>query len=118
MNISNYDMLLSMNYHMIYCTCPDNEVANQISKTLVQNKLAACVNILPNITSIYTWQGELQQDQELLLLIKSRSDKFEDIKQAIINIHPYELPEIIAVSIDNAVPNYLNWINETLDTTI
>ncbi|MFV2060219.1 MAG: divalent-cation tolerance protein CutA [Gammaproteobacteria bacterium] len=108
-------MLLRMNYHVIYCTCPNNEVANTISKVLVENKLAACVNILPNITSIYRWQGELQRDQEQLLLIKSRSDKFEDIKQAIIKYHPYELPEIIAVSIDNAVPNYLNWINESLD---
>jgi len=108
-------MLFSMNYHVIYCTCPNNEVANTISKVLVQNKLAACVNILPNITSIYKWQGQLQRDQELLLLIKSRSDKFEELKQAIIKLHPYELPEIIAVSIDNAVPNYLNWINESLD---
>ncbi len=91
-----------MNYQIIYCTCPDNEVANEISKALVQNKLAACVNILPNITSIYEWQGELQRDQEQLLLIKSRSDKFEDIKQTINKLHPYELPEIIAVSIDNA----------------
>ncbi len=111
-------MLLRMNYHVIYCTCPNNAVANAISKLLVQNKLAACVNILPNITSIYEWRGELQRDQELLLLIKSRSDKFEELKQAIIKLHPYELPEIIAVSIDNAVPNYLNWINESLDTKI
>lgn len=115
MVISRYDMLLSMNYHIIYCTCPDNEVAKQISKALVLDKLAACVNILPNITSIYTWQGELQEDQEQLLLIKSRSDKFEALRQVIIKLHPYELPEIIAVSIDNAVPNYLNWINETLN---
>jgi len=107
-----------MNYTVIHCTCPDNKVANEISKALVQNKLAACVNILPNICSIYEWQGELKHDQEHLLLIKSRSDKFEDIKHLIIKLHPYELPEIIAVSIDNAVPNYLNWINETLDTKI
>lgn len=76
------------------------------------------MNILPNITSIYEWQGELQRDPEQLLLIKSRSDKFEDIKQTINKLHPYELPEIIAVSIDNAAPNYLNWINESLDTKI
>ncbi len=107
-----------MHYTLIYCSCPDNRVAQMISKALVENKLAACVNILPNITSIYKWQGELHSDQEHLLLIKSRSDKFEELKQAIIERHPYELPEIIAVSIDNAVPNYLNWINESLDTKI
>lgn len=95
---------------IILCTCPDQDTAEKISRLLVTNKLAACVNILPGITSIYTWKGQIESAQEHLLLIKSNKDNYQDIETTIVNHHPYDLPEIIAVPIDRGLPEYLHWI--------
>jgi len=98
-------------YQIIFCSCPDNETATHIAQKLVSEKLAACVNILPSMTSIYRWQDEIETAQEHLLLIKSHADYYPKIQQAIIALHPYELPEIVAVPMERALPDYLQWIN-------
>ncbi|HEY8157185.1 MAG TPA: divalent-cation tolerance protein CutA [Methylobacter sp.] len=72
---------------------------------------AACVNILPGITSVYAWQGQIESAQEHLLLIKAHKDHYQSIETTLRNHHPYELPEIIAVSIDRGLPGYLKWID-------
>ena len=105
---------MSTHYQIILCTCPDFEVANKIARHLVGAKLAACVNILPAVTSVYEWQGQIETAQELLLLIKSCHTHYSTIEAEIKRLHPYELPEIIAVAIEHGLPDYLKWINSCI----
>ena len=99
-------------------TCPDEAVASQLATKLVENGLAACINILPAIKSVYRWQGKIEQDNEVLLIIKTRKDTFSQLEELIRANHPYELPEVVAVPIDTGLTEYLNWIDESLDITI
>jgi len=102
---------MSTPYQIILCTCPDKDSAEQLAHLLVNEQLSACVNILPGVSSIYWWQGQSTSTQEYLLLIKAHKDRYQAIETSIKAHHPYELPEIIAVSIENGLPEYLNWIN-------
>jgi len=101
---------------LIYCTCPNQETAEQIARQLVASNLAACVNILPGVSSVYEWQGQIETAQEHLLLIKSRKAQYQAIEAAIKAIHPYELPEIIAVAIASGSTEYLQWIDTCVST--
>ena len=98
-------------YQIILCTCPDKDTAEKIARSLVNDKLAACVNVLPEITSIYLWHEQIESAQELLLLIKADKSCYQAIETSIKKHHPYELPEIIAVPIENGLPEYLHWID-------
>ncbi len=100
-----------MSYQLILNTCPDQATAEKLAKQLVTENLAACVNILPNLTSIYQWQGNIETANEYLLIIKTKTDQYQAIENWIKANHPYELPEIIAVSIEHGFPEYLQWIN-------
>jgi periplasmic divalent cation tolerance protein len=97
---------------LILNTCPDQQTANSIATALVEQGLAACVNIVPGIQSVYRWQGKIERQGEYLLLIKASSDAFSSISARIVELHPYELPEVIAVTIGNGLQPYLDWINE------
>ena len=101
-------------YQIILCTCPDKDTAENIAHKLVNGKLAACVNILPGITSIYLWHEQIESAQEHLLLIKANKISYQAIEKTIKKHHPYELPEIIAVPIENGLPEYLHWIDSCL----
>ncbi len=103
-------------YQIILCTCPDQKTAEDIASALISQKLAACVNIIAGITSIYEWQGEIEKSAEHMLVIKSHIDKYLAIEGKIKSLHPYELPEIIAVPIDRGLPEYLQWINKCIST--
>ncbi len=103
-------------HHLIYCTCPDVETAEKIADHLIGGKLAACVNILPGVRSFYEWLGEIEQAQEHMLLIKSPKTRYTEIEAAIKALHPYQLPEIIAVKIDSGSAEYLQWIDSCLPT--
>ncbi len=96
---------------LILNTCPNQETADAIATALVEERLAACVNILPGIQSVYRWQGKTEQETELLLIIKARADALDKIKRRIVELHPYELPEVIAVPIGGGLEQYLEWIN-------
>ena len=99
---------------MVLNTCPDMASAEEIAGTLVDQGLAACVNIIPKLRSVYRWQGRREQSDELLLLIKTRTEHYAALEQAIVKLHPYELPEVLAVGINRALPGYLAWIDETV----
>ncbi len=99
---------------LIYCTCPDQDSAQSIADTLVDKGLAACVNILPGVHSVYRWQGKRENAREYLLTIKTLHSAYEALQQAIIDLHPYELPEIIAVPITHGLAAYLAWIDENV----
>ncbi|MEY4209813.1 MAG: hypothetical protein RLZ92_191 [Pseudomonadota bacterium] len=103
-------------YQLILCTCPDQKSAETIANQLVSQRLVACVNIMPGLTSIYQWQGEIETAQEHLLIIKSQQQQFTAIETAIKAIHPYQVPEIIAVAIEQGSAEYLNWIDSCLRT--
>lgn len=93
------------------CTCPDTESADAIATALVEQRLAACVNILPGLTSVYQWDGKIQHDAEVLLLIKTTEQQIETLTARVHELHPYELPEIIAVPVTRGLPQYLKWVS-------
>ena len=95
---------------VIYCTVPNDFSANLIASTLVDENLAACVNIVPSITSIYKWEGSVQTDAELLIIIKTQQSKFNDVEKRIKELHENSIPEIIAVPIIKGSEEYQNWI--------
>ena len=95
-------------------TFPDENQAKEVAKILVSNNLAACINILPKMTSIYQWQGKLEQGQEHLLLIKTEQHRVAELQSAIQEAHPYELPEIVVVPILSGYEPYLKWISESV----
>ncbi|HRE30916.1 MAG TPA: divalent-cation tolerance protein CutA, partial [Candidatus Berkiella sp.] len=86
-------------YYLILCTCPNQATALQIAQELLGAGLVACTNIIPNLTSIYSWEGKLMQNEESLLYLKTRKDKLTDLEQAILTIHPYKVPEFIVTPI-------------------
>lgn len=105
-----------MTYRLILTTCPDEACAEAIARALVEQRLAACVNIIPGSRSVYEWQGKVVMEQELLLLIKSRSDRLTMLQESLLALHPYDVPELIALPIESGSDSYLNWIDSVLDT--
>lgn len=101
---------------IVHCTCPDEASASAIAEALLAARLAACVQILPGLTSLYRWQGQVQRDREALLLIKTEADRLDAVCDAIRSRHAYELPEILAVEAVAGLPAYLDWVRaETRD---
>jgi periplasmic divalent cation tolerance protein len=100
---------------VVLVTAPSEEIARAIAYKLLDEKLAACVNILPPVVSIYTWEEAVHEDSEVLMLIKTRSDLLEDrLIPTIKNLHPYEVPEIIALPIIQGLDSYLSWISDSV----
>lgn len=99
------------------CTVPDRDTAERIATALVTERLAACVNIIPAMTSVYRWQDKIETADELLLLIKSAAGLQQTLQDKIMALHPYELPEIITVSIEDGLPGYLDWLSDSLGTS-
>ena len=95
---------------LCYCTCPDPASAARLAEALVEERLAACVNRLPGVSSTYRWEGKLATDVEALLLIKTTAARFEALKARLLELHPYELPELIAVPVERGHEAYLDWV--------
>jgi periplasmic divalent cation tolerance protein len=99
---------------LVFITAPTQETARTIALDLVERRLAACVNILPGVNSIYRWNDAIQDDQEVLLVVKSRQEHFEaGLIPAVQALHPYDLPEIIALPVTAGLPAYLSWIESS-----
>ncbi len=101
-------------YIIILITAKDKSEADKIAKILIKNKLAACVNILTGIKSLFWWQGKIDQAKETLLIVKSKKEKFNRIVKLVKSVHSYEVPEIIAIPIVSGFKPYLNWIDESI----
>lgn len=99
---------------LILTNCPDEAVANAIALAVVEEGLAACVNLLPRVQSIYHWQGAVESASEVPLLIKATAANYPALEQRIAELHPYELPEIIALPITRGLPAYLNWLQNEI----
>ena len=95
---------------LVLTNCPDEETANSIALAVVEAKVAACVNILPRVQSIYRWQGVVESATEIPLFIKSTAANYPALEKLIAELHPYETPEIIALPITQGLPAYLNWV--------
>ncbi len=95
---------------VIFCTTPVDK-SEEIASILVQEKIVACVNIIPKIQSHYTWKGEICKDEESLLIMKTKKELFKSLNKRIRELHPYETPEIIALEIKEGDSEYLNWID-------
>jgi periplasmic divalent cation tolerance protein len=92
------------------CTVPNRETAEELSKSVLQGRMAACVSQVDNIRSAYWWQGSVERAEEILLLIKTTSQKVESLKQFVSANHPYETPELVFISCDDALEAYVNWV--------
>lgn len=92
------------------CTCPDDASATRLARSLVEENLAACVNRLPGVTSTYRWQGQIVDETEVLLLIKTSAAQYPALAARLPELHPYSVPELIALSIDSGLPEYLAWV--------
>lgn len=101
---------------IVLTTAGSEDEARKIARHLVERQLAACVNIVPRIESIYRWQGKVESAQEWLLLIKTTKAGFSAVREAIRSLHSYDLPECIAVEIDDGTPEYLQWMADSVQT--
>ncbi|WP_374343081.1 divalent-cation tolerance protein CutA [Azonexus sp.] len=99
-----------MDVLLILTNCPDEDCAGTIALAVVEARLAACVNILPRVQSIYRWQGAVESASEIPLLIKSTAANYAALEAKIRELHPYELPEIVALDVARGLPDYLNWV--------
>ncbi len=99
---------------IVFTTVPNVEEADDLAKKIVEAKLAACVQILPQMKSVYIWKDELQTDSEHLLLIKTLEEKFSELEGFIQENHSYDVPEIVAISAAKVSEDYLSWMRENL----
>jgi periplasmic divalent cation tolerance protein len=99
---------------IVLCTAGSEDEARKIARHLVEQRLAACVNIVPRVESIYRWQGKVESSGEWLLLIKTTAERFPSVLAAIRALHSYEIPECVAIGIEDGSANYLEWIDQSV----
>ncbi len=97
---------------LVQTSCPDKVSAMALARRIIEGKVAACVNVLPDVTSVYEWKEEVKTDSETLLLIKTTKNQYAGLQALICEKHPYELPEVIAVPICEGLPDFLTWVSE------
>jgi periplasmic divalent cation tolerance protein len=95
---------------IVLCTFPEGDRASAAARTLVEEKLAACVNLVPQIRSIYRWQGEVCDDREELAIVKTTADRFPALRERLVALHPYDCPEVLALPVEDGHPPYLAWV--------
>ncbi len=99
-------------FRVVFCTIDTIERAKQLAHELVKNRLAACVNIISRGTSIYEWKGEIVEDNEFLLIIKTKATLYSKLEAKIKELHPYEVPEIVSLNLEEGSKDYLDWIKD------
>ncbi len=100
-------------YYVVFITAPVDKV-QEIANYIIENKLGACVNVIAEVSSIYWWKGNIERDKESLLVVKTSAQKFKDLLEGVKSIHPYTVPEIIAMPIVAGNEDYLKWIDDSL----
>lgn len=101
-------------YCVILITVPNEELAVKIANKLLEQKLAACINIIPQMRSLYTWENKICDDTELLMIIKTKPSAFENLKNEVKTLHSYDVPEIIMLPVENGLREYLQWIDNSI----
>jgi periplasmic divalent cation tolerance protein len=97
---------------LVYCTFPNASEAEEVARALVHSRLAACVNIVGSVRSIYRWEGEVCSEEEYMIIAKTMDSRFDALKAKILELHSYDCPEVVAVNIDDGHEAYLQWIAE------
>ncbi|MEW6738394.1 MAG: divalent-cation tolerance protein CutA [Nitrospirota bacterium] len=100
---------------VVYITAPNEDEAARIAKAIVEERLAGCANIVKGIRSIYSWQGKIEDDAEVLMIVKTQRHLFEPLKRRVKELHSYTVPEIIALPIIEGSEDYLNWLKEVTE---
>ena len=106
-----------MNDIVVFITAPNEDEAAKISKALVETRLAGCVNIIKNIRSIYSWQGKIEDEKEVLMIVKTQKPLFDSLMKKVKGLHSYKVPEIIALPIVDGSAEYLKWLREVTGET-
>jgi len=94
----------------ILITAPDASTGERLGRALVQERLAACANIVPGVVSVYWWQGDVHRDTEVLIIVKTTQDRVEAVRARVVELHPYDVPEVLALSVDAGHSPYLDWV--------
>lgn len=97
---------------LVLCTFPDAAAAKRIARALIEQKLAACANITATVESVYRWEGKVEEASEVMVILKTTSERFEQLQAKLRELHPYEVPEIIAWPLSRGLPEYLRWVGE------
>lgn len=97
---------------LVYTTCPDTATARSIARTLVEERLAACGNVVPGLVSIFRWRGAIETEKECLLLLKTTAGRLDALAARLAELHPYEVPELLAVPVEHGASAYLRWVVE------
>lgn len=95
---------------LVYCTCPDRDTASGLARELVAGHLAACCNVVTGLTSVYRWEGKVEEDPEVLLIAKTTRERYPALERSLRENHAYELPEILAVPVTAGLKGYLDWV--------
>ncbi len=101
-------------FRIVLSTCSDRTEAERIARSLVESRLAACVNLLPGVSSIYRWQGKVESSEEVLLMIKTSAPQVENVQKAIAGLHSYEVPELLVLDVSGGSEGYLQWLAGSL----
>jgi periplasmic divalent cation tolerance protein len=104
--------LTPADFVVVMVTVPDEETSSRLAHALVGEQLAACVNVLPGVRSVYVWEGEICNEGELLCLIKTRRELFPSVRDRVVDLHPYQVPEIVALPLVEGSEPYLTWLRE------
>ncbi len=99
---------------VVLCTCPP-EHAERIARTVLEERLVACVNIVSGVKSLYWWKGEIQDDSETMLVIKTPTETYAKLERRLIEIHPYQVPEVISLEVVDGSRSYISWVREAAD---
>lgn len=102
---------------LLLCTCPDEATAAPLARALVEERLAACVSRVPGLRSTYRWQGKLQEDAEVLLLVKTTAAAVDRLAARVLELHPYEVPELVVLDITGGLPAYLGWLRDSVSVS-
>ena len=102
-------------YLIVHITASSREEAERIARALVEERLAACVNIIPGVTSIYTWEGKTCESSEVLLEAKTRASRFDALAKRVRELHSYDVPEIVAFRLEKGSPDYLDWVSRATE---
>ncbi|BCX47425.1 divalent-cation tolerance protein CutA [Haloferula helveola] len=99
---------------VVLCTFPDEAAARQIGAVLVEKQVAACVNLVPGVRSIFRWKGQIEEDAEVLAVIKTTREGYSSLESAILELHPYDTPEVLAIPVEAGAAGYLKWVGESV----
>ncbi len=106
-----------MDFLVVFVTVPDKDTAQRISKGILEKKLCACVNQIKGVDSFFWWQGKVDNEQEILLLIKTRESLFQELKEEVVKLHPYQVPEVVGFKLTHLNKDYARWLEEETEAS-